>query len=285
MARIRSIKPSIWSDRRFAELSLQARLLCLGMISNSDDDGRIIASGASLIGAVFPHDDIAPKTVEKWRDEIATAGIIRVYTEGRGTYAHFPKWERHQIIRKRQKSTLPDPPECGTECSTSDVPGTSPDATPKPNPLHHGSRARNGGGDGTSYLEAETEAETDIASRTTRSAPARPPDEIWDALMDACGVNTDAGLTKDARGAYNAAAKQLRDVGATPQDIRRRAAIYRGQWPAVSLTPTALARRWSECERPPTPATPRPDATTVALNNARARAQAAEATQHQKALP
>lgn len=90
-------------------------------------------------------------------------------------------------------------------------------------------------------------------------APAKPTrarDEIWDTLLDACGVDPD-NIPTSARGAYNRAVKDLRDIGATPGEIRRRAAIFRGQWRDVSLTPTALARRWPECDRPtassPTP--------------------------------
>ncbi|MCU1592438.1 MAG: hypothetical protein JWP11_3694 [Frankiales bacterium] len=110
MARIRSIKPSIWTDERFIDLGRDARLLFLGMISHADDAGRLVASGAALIGAVFPHDDISPRNVEKWRDEIATSGLITVYRAGRGTYAHLHGWHRHQRIQKPQPSTLPAPP-------------------------------------------------------------------------------------------------------------------------------------------------------------------------------
>jgi len=115
MARIRSLKPSIWSDQRFIQLSLPARLLCVGMISNADDDGRIIASGVALLGAVFPHDDLPPRKVEAWRDEIAETGLITVYRVGRALYACFPRWTTHQRIQKRQPSPLPAPPDSGSE--------------------------------------------------------------------------------------------------------------------------------------------------------------------------
>jgi hypothetical protein len=110
MARIRSIKPSIWTDERFIDLGRDARLLFLGMISHADDAGRLVASGAALIGSVFPHDDIAPRLVEKWRDEIAATGLITVYRSGRGTYSHLHGWAKHQRIQKPQPSTLPPPP-------------------------------------------------------------------------------------------------------------------------------------------------------------------------------
>jgi hypothetical protein len=110
MARIRSLKPSIWSDEAFIELSRDARLLCIGMISHSDDDGRIVASAPALIGAIYPHDDVTIKQVEKWRNEIDRAGLITVYFVGRGTYAAFPNWHKHQRIQKRFPSVLPEPP-------------------------------------------------------------------------------------------------------------------------------------------------------------------------------
>ena len=284
MARIRSIKPSIWSDQRFVELSLQARLLCLGMISNADDDGRIIASGPSLIGAIFPHDDLTPRSVEKWRDEIAAVGLIRVYTQGRGIYAHFPNWERHQLIRKRQKSSLPDPPECETECSTD----AKPSAALGAQEVRPGAKPAAARITRASDTEGDTERETDIAPTAHKTAPGtsprRPPDEIWDTLLDVCAIDPHT-IPDSARGAYNRAVADLRTIGATPNDIRRRAAIYRGQWPNVSLTPTALTRRWSECERPAPKTGPPPSRNGQILDAAMQRAEAAEqATAPRKAI-
>lgn len=110
MARIRTLKPSIWSDESFITLTRDARLLCIGMISHADDAGRIIASGPALIGAIYPHDNITARQIEKWRDEIAATGLAVVYTVGQGTYAHFPNWRRHQRIQKPYPSVLPEPP-------------------------------------------------------------------------------------------------------------------------------------------------------------------------------
>lgn len=128
MARIRTIKPTIWTDHNFIELSREARLLLIGMITQADDDGRLIASASALIGAIYPHDNVTPKQVEKWRDEVARSGIVHLYTEGRGTYAVFPKWNSHQVINKRSKSTLPDPPDSNTP--TGATTGTTPVVLP-----------------------------------------------------------------------------------------------------------------------------------------------------------
>lgn len=82
----------------------------------------------------------------------------------------------------------------------------------------------------------------------SRGNGTRRSDPLWDAVMDACGVDT-ATITHDARGAYNRAVGQLRSAEATPEEVSWRASVFRSQWPGVSLTPTALARRWAECAR------------------------------------
>ncbi len=110
MARIRSIKPSIWTDEKFISLSRDARLLVLGMISHADDEGRLFASIAKLAGDIFPADDLKPGLVRQWRDEIATTGLAVVYQVNGVEYAVFPNWSKHQRISKPQPSILPAPP-------------------------------------------------------------------------------------------------------------------------------------------------------------------------------
>jgi len=107
MARIRSIKPTIWTDARFISLSREARLLCIGMISFADDDGRLLASAAKLNGEVFPADDLRSPIVLRWRDEVARSGIVNVYKVAGVEYAEFPNWKRHQRINRATPSTLP----------------------------------------------------------------------------------------------------------------------------------------------------------------------------------
>lgn len=79
------------------------------------------------------------------------------------------------------------------------------------------------------------------------STSGRARDVVWDALLAVCGIDPD-GITSASRGAYNRAAKDLRSLNVTAEDIARRAIVYRRRWPDVSLTPTALVRRWPECD-------------------------------------
>lgn len=74
----------------------------------------------------------------------------------------------------------------------------------------------------------------------------RRRDETWDALMAVCAVTEP--IPRSARGAYNRMVAELKEIGATPHDITLRAIVYRLRWPGISLTPTALVRRWSECD-------------------------------------
>lgn len=53
-------------------------------------------------------------------------------------------------------------------------------------------------------------------------------------------------LTTSARGALMHAAKQLREVDATPDGIHERARRHRKQWPDATLTPTSLAKHYAQ---------------------------------------
>lgn len=124
MARIRTVKPSIWGDARFAGLSRDARLLVIGLISSADDEGRFIASANAIAGYIYPHDDIPPATIRRWRAEIATTGMIVLYQVAGREYGYFPRWSRHQRINRPNPSAFPPPnPSDGSAASgTDDVP-------------------------------------------------------------------------------------------------------------------------------------------------------------------
>ena len=110
MARIRTLKPTFWSDDRVADLSRDARLLLIGLISFADDEGRFLASSAAILGYIFPHDGLSETRLRKWMDEIEASGIIRFYSVNRREYGAFPKWADHQKISHPLASSLPAPP-------------------------------------------------------------------------------------------------------------------------------------------------------------------------------
>lgn len=82
----------------------------------------------------------------------------------------------------------------------------------------------------------------------------RPRDLTWEALLEVCGAGP--GMTKSERGRYNKAVKELKEVGATPDQIRQRAQRYRNKWPNLTVTPTALTAHWSSLSPPKRVAAP-----------------------------
>lgn len=99
---------------------------------------------------------------------------------------------------------------------------------------------------------AEPEPKPAIAAPAEVPTLTRRRDELWEAVITGCGLSGTTP-TKSERGAWNKAVADLRAAGATPLEVFDRCAAYRDRWPNVSLTPTALARRWNECMAGPKP--------------------------------
>src|SRR5690348_16547850 len=108
--RIRSLKPEMWADEKVGCVSRDARLLFVGLITMADDDGRLRAMPAAILGHVFPYDLDALKKLAGWIDELAVAGLALPYTVAGHSYIVLPGFERHQVINRRKESTLPSPP-------------------------------------------------------------------------------------------------------------------------------------------------------------------------------
>jgi hypothetical protein len=79
---------------------------------------------------------------------------------------------------------------------------------------------------------------------TERGKPPREPDVVFEAVCEVTGIDSRA-LTATARGPLNRAVAELRKVGATPDEVRRRARRYRETFSVdIALTPMALAKHW-----------------------------------------
>ena len=68
-------------------------------------------------------------------------------------------------------------------------------------------------------------------------------DELTHTVMGVCHLDDNA-LTSSARGALNKALTELREVGATPDQVRYCKDRWREKWPNGELTPLALAKHW-----------------------------------------
>lgn len=81
-------------------------------------------------------------------------------------------------------------------------------------------------------------------------ARERARDLIFETLCRVSGIDWTAPMTKTERGRINRAAKELREIGATPDEILRVAAAYRLRWPSIDLTPQAVVGNWNLVRAP-----------------------------------
>src|SRR5687767_2730037 len=108
MPRIRTLKPEHKQHRKVGLLTDRQYRLWVGMITEADDEGRLVADTSWLRAVVFPYQ---PKlTVRQVSDDllaISQMGLVNLYTVGECRYAEFASWRDHQSINKPHASKLP----------------------------------------------------------------------------------------------------------------------------------------------------------------------------------
>lgn len=91
--------------------------------------------------------------------------------------------------------------------------------------------------------EPEENRRTKPLQKDEPKKTGRKPDLLFDSLAEVCMMDTKQ-LTVSSRGQLNRAVKELRDIGATPQQVTDKAATYRRVYDKAALTPTALIKHW-----------------------------------------
>jgi hypothetical protein len=76
------------------------------------------------------------------------------------------------------------------------------------------------------------------ASRTRREDP------LFDAVCSACSIDV-TELNSQSRGPLNAALKALRESGADPHEVTKRAQALRLRFPGAAVTAPSLAKHWA----------------------------------------
>lgn len=89
-------------------------------------------------------------------------------------------------------------------------------------------------------VETDEQEQKPAAKEEPRAPRARDP--LWDAFV---AERLPEPQTKSERGRWNAAIKQLRDIEATPGDVRTRCREYKRRWQGIEITPTAIAANWT----------------------------------------
>lgn len=173
MARIRSIKPEFWDDRKLARrASRDARLLYIALWNLADEHGRLNGDPQWIKGQVFAYDDdIDAGTVAKLLDELEAPGLEAVvaYEAEGDPYLVLPKLGRHQRLEPgKVASRLPAPPEDSRAHSSApraDEPGPPADSSA----LLYGAGSMEQGAGSRGAARRPDRAEPD-------PKPPRPPD-------------------------------------------------------------------------------------------------------------
>ena len=109
MARRRLIDPGTWYSGHFKRLNNRQRLLWIGLISMSDDEGKFKAEPSVIKSLVFPFDHISPKVVSSDLQKIEEEGLIKRYEVDGDIYGRIVKWTKYQKPSHATPSKIPDP--------------------------------------------------------------------------------------------------------------------------------------------------------------------------------
>jgi len=104
MARIRTIKPSFWTDEKIGSLSYGARLLFIGTWNLADDEGILVWDARYLKGQLFPYDNVQ-QFIKTWMRQLEENGLITSYqTSKNQRLAYVSRFSSHQVISHPQSS-------------------------------------------------------------------------------------------------------------------------------------------------------------------------------------
>ena len=112
--RIRSIKPEFWRSLDIAALSIEDRLLFVGLWSYVDDNG-VGVDRVPIIAAELFADDLSRdprETLARVSDGIgrlSERGLVQRYSDDSRDYLAVTNWDRHQRIDKPNKPRYPLP--------------------------------------------------------------------------------------------------------------------------------------------------------------------------------
>lgn len=124
MARIRTLKPEFWTDEKLALMVPVTRLVFLGLISQADDNGRLVDNVKLLDGMLFPFTD---DSCDDSLADLANLGrIIRYRSESGQALIQVANWDRHQKVKNPSQYTLPAPSTTKTVESTPKLVETPP---------------------------------------------------------------------------------------------------------------------------------------------------------------
>jgi hypothetical protein len=171
MPKIRGVKPDLWTDEGFVELSPFARLLWIGMWNFACDNGHLQDKSKQIKMRVLPTDDV--NCAELLR-EIEDQGLI----ERAGGWITIPNLSHHQKPHKRWYVVCDKP---GCEMPEGASYGFPKRGSTVEQPLSNGGTTVNNGG---STADGDVDGDGDLKVKETPRASARETepdrfDEFW----------------------------------------------------------------------------------------------------------
>ena len=108
MARIRSIKPALYSSLTVCDWPIPIRWTFVGLFTYMDDAGRGIDEPRLVKSELYPLDDaMTPKKVDEHMAAIAADGPLCRYEVSGKKYCHLTAWREHQRINRPTPSRIP----------------------------------------------------------------------------------------------------------------------------------------------------------------------------------
>src|SRR5262249_22117461 len=108
MPRIRTIKPEMLQHPKVGRLTDRQIRLWVGLITQADDEGRLVADAGQLRFLVFGYfPDVSEGDVNEALEAIARVRLIQLYNVDDVRYAWIVGWKAHPKIDRKTLSRLP----------------------------------------------------------------------------------------------------------------------------------------------------------------------------------
>jgi hypothetical protein len=240
-----SVKASaaIWD---YSEATGTTLVVMLALADTANDEG-VCWPGNEKLGIKCR---LAKRTLQEHIGRLIEMGELQVEGAQRGTRAVGGRGKR-----SRYRITLPGLPYYigkGAEANTVKGAESRTVSTPSKGATSGQQRVRDSALKGAESSVPHIEPSKNRKSEPSVAPAARARDPIFDALVTVCNISV-ADLTTSARSPLNRVVKELKEKGATPEEIERRASMYLETY-TTTLTPTALNMHWASMTNggPPT---------------------------------
>ena len=103
MARTRMIKPEVFKDTDFAELSFSARLFYIALPGIADKEGRMVDDPKRIKTDTLPYDEV---NVNELLEELTLGGFLIRYEVDGKKYIQMTRWQLEQKPNPKEAASL-----------------------------------------------------------------------------------------------------------------------------------------------------------------------------------